>query len=317
MITITTAMSGQVVIYDHRANRVLDSRRDHQKFVVKVATVDDDQRQFTWVATAGWDAKIFLYRLRGDIAHGTCFLGEPAASVTLPTNPEIVTFLEHPDSQERILLVTRKDSTSLHYYSIEEKGHSSERITELKLMGSQNLAPSSNAWISFSPSAVALCPIDRSILAVATSAVPHMKLIVVKLLFPSPRSFPAQIEVPVIQESQIRDNVALEHAEDAAIQLHVSTFAPQTPYSTPQVCWRPDGSGLWVNGDDGVLRGVEAKSGKVVSTLKGGHESGFKIRSLWAGMVAVDGQEEEWVVSGGFDKRLVVWRPGNESKREG
>lgn len=72
--------------------------------------------------------------------------------------------------------------------------------------------------------------------------------------------------------------------------------------------WRPDGSGLWVNGDDGVLRGLEAKTGKVVAILKGGHEAGSKIRSIWCGMV----EGQEWVVSGGFDRRLVVWKPGEK-----
>ena len=85
-------------------------------------------------------------------------------------------------------------------------------------------------------------------------------------------------------------------------------MAPQTPYSTPQVVWRPDGSGLWVNGDDGVLRGLEAKTGKVVATLEGGHEAGSKIRSIWCGMV----EGQEWLVSGGFDRRLVVWKPGEK-----
>ena len=89
-------------------------------------------------------------------------------------------------------------------------------------------------------------------------------------------------------------------------------MAPQTPYSTPQVCWRPDGSGVWVNGEDGALRGLEAKTGKVVTTLTNGHEAGSKIRSVWAGLVKYNGEEEEWVVSGGFDKRLIVWRPGKE-----
>ena len=64
---------------------------------------------------------------------------------------------------------------------------------------------------------------------------------------------------------------------------------------------------MWVNGDDGVLRGVEARTGKIVSTLKGGHEIGSKIRSVWAGWVYGD-EREEWIVSGGFDRRLVVWR---------
>ena len=38
-----------------------------------------------------------------------------------------------------------------------------------------------------------------------------------------------------------------------------------------------------------------------------------KVRTIWAGWVEVlkDGGEvgvEEWVVSGGFDKRLIVWK---------
>ena len=38
---------------------------------------------------------------------------------------------------------------------------------------------------------------------------------------------------------------------------------------------------MFVNGDDGVIRGLETKTGKVVATLHGGHEVGSKIRSIW------------------------------------
>lgn len=94
--------------------------------------------------------------------------------------------------------------------------------------------------------------------------------------------------------------------------------APQTPYSTPQIAWRADGSEVWINGEDGVVRGVDVGSGEVVAVLGGkgekkGHEAGSKVRSVWAGMVcstSEDGneKEEEWVVTGGFDKRVIVWR---------
>ena len=126
--TITTGMSGQVVLYDHEVDRVLDVRTDHKKYVVKVATWQEI------VVTAGWDNNVFLYRASGDFS----ILGNPVAAMTLPTNPETITFVEHPDSDHPILLVTRRDSTSLYYYSL-----------ELKLLGSQNLAPHSNSWITF------------------------------------------------------------------------------------------------------------------------------------------------------------------------
>lgn len=89
--------------------------------------------------------------------------------------------------------------------------------------------------------------------------VPQMKLIVVRLLFPPLRTpLPegiADASQPVSQASQARRKLDLEDREGTAIQAHVNTFAPQTPYSTPQVCWQPDGS--WVNGDDGALHGLD------------------------------------------------------------
>lgn len=306
--TISSGMSGQTVLYDHQQDRVLDERRDHKKYIVKLATCDEGDA--TFVATAGWDGKVCLYQVRG----GTDLkLGEPVASINLATNPETITFVKHPDLNRPILLVTRRDSTLLLYYSLPKADASSSENPlpmEMELVGSQNLAPHSNAWIAFSPSSVAVSPTDPTLLAVATSAVPHMKLIIVRLLIPS--SGPPSTEAdrgPATQAVQTRANLAAQDKEDAAILVHVSTLAPQTPYSTPQVVWRPDGSGVWVNGDDGVLRGLEAKTGRIIATLKEGHEMDSKIRSIWCGMVDVDGKQEEWVVSGGFDRRLVVWKP--------
>ena len=51
----------------------------------------------------------------------------------------------------------------------------------------------------------------------------------------------------------------------------------------------------------------------VITTLKQGHEPGSKIRSIWCGKVRVNGEDEEWIVSGGFDRRLVVWKPRKDS----
>ena len=124
--TITTGMSGQVVLYDFMKDTILEQRRDHQKYSIKVAA---------WkkiVVTAGWDNKVYLYYTNGDFSS----LGPPMATTTLSTNPEAITFVEHPGSNRPILLITRRDSTSLYYYSL-----------ELKLLGSQNLAPHSNSWI--------------------------------------------------------------------------------------------------------------------------------------------------------------------------
>lgn len=59
---------------------------------------------------------------------------------------------------------------------------------------------------------------------------------------------------------------------------------------------------MWVNADDGVVRGIEVKSGKVKVELRASG-GGEKVRTLWAGRV--DGRE--MLVTGGFDKGLKVW----------
>ena len=312
--TITSGMSGQVVLYDHDRDVRLDERRDHSKYVVKVAAWEDADG--AWLATAGWDAKVLVYRLRVSSNAAYDSIGPPVASISLSTNPETLLFAVPPNAAVPILVVTRRDSTSLHYYELPSEQDVSMRPSapsKLELLGSQNLAPHSNAWVAFTPSSIMLCPTDSSLLAVATSALPHVKLIIVRLLFPSPQSPFINAVAPLTQAAQTRNKLAIQDREDAAILVHASTFSPQTPYSTPQIYWRPDGSGVWVNGDDGVLRGLETKTGKVVATLKGGHDMGSKIRSIWAGWIGEKEKRKECIVSGGFDRRLIVWGVANES----
>lgn len=166
--------------------------------------------------------------------------------------------------------------------------------------------------IAFSPACLAVCPTDPTLLAVATSHLPHMKVIIVRLLFPSSShslgsnfaAVSASSEL-VTPAAQARADLALQDREDAAIKLHVTTMAPQTPYSTPQVVWRPGGHGVFVNADDGVVRGIDTQSGKVVAMLKA-HEVGSKVRTLYAGWEK--GGKDEILVSGGFDKKIFIWR---------
>ncbi|KAJ5444472.1 uncharacterized protein N7458_008344 [Penicillium daleae] len=327
---LMTNMSGHLLL--QRGARILQSRKDYAKYAVKVVVheeADDAGLETTfWVATAGWDATVLLYRLT--IYHGSQvpapMLNAPVARIKLTTNPESVLFVRHVDTGELLLLVSRRDSSSIYYYKVDTSLENGPYHTEgdnvpssppeCRLLGQQNLAPHSNAWVAFSPSHMALSPLDPGLLAVATSSEPHMKVIIVRLLFPSTASSdesnPSASDAAVTQASQAMEALALQNREDAAILIQANTFAPQTSYSTPQVAWRPDGSGVWVNGDDGVVRGIEIKTGNVVAMLKEGHEPGCKVRTIWAGYVDVrnDGKDvrEEWVISGGFDKRLIVWK---------
>jgi len=96
--------------------------------------------------------------------------------------------------------------------------------------------------------------------------------------------------------------------EDAAVLFHCNTLVGQTQYSLPVVAWRPDGSGIWVSSEEGVVKGIDM-SGKIVCQLRVGHDAGTKIRSLWAGHVDNgDSRRTECLLSGGFDGKLVLWK---------
>lgn len=306
-------MAGTLTLFDAVTESVISSRHDHTKYIVRMAKWEESEGAY--VATTGWDGKLVLYYVHLD-SQGKASLDAPIATLTLTSNPEAVLFLNHPESNRPILLVTLRDSTFINYYSIPPaSGSSSAEAPAIELLGRQNLAPHSNSWVAFTPSFVALSPKDKSIIAVATSTTPHMKLMIVRLLIPpavAKDSNTERLPAPLTQAAQSRAELALQDREEAAILLSCSTFAPQTVYSTPVLAWRPNAKGVWVSADDGAIRGIDTITGKVTVTLKG-HESGSKIRTLWAGLVASDnnpeGSAEELLVSGGFDQKLIVWRP--------
>jgi hypothetical protein len=144
-----------------------------------------------------------------------------------------------------------------------------------------------------------------------------MKLMVVKLLIPTEESsLLAANPTPdpdgrITQASQARAELIIQDREEAAILINVSTLAPQTQYSTPRLVWRPDGSGVYVSSDDGIVRGIEATTGKIVSTLEA-HDHGSKLRCLWVGHLRTHPSNEsnsEILISGGFDQKLIAWTP--------
>ena len=303
---LSTAMSGQLALREASRGTVLSKRRDHMKMAVQVAVAEDNAH---WViATAGWDQKVHIYTVNmaklQDGGVGDDFFGEPIHSISLTTLPESLFLVRHPDTNALYLVLSRRDSSFIYYYSISASPSNRWQRT-ITATGRQNLAPHSNAWVAFSPSCLSVSPRDPTLVAVATSHLPHMKFILVRLLFPFTST--SASEAQPTPASQARADLALQDREEAAITLHVTTFAHQTPYSTPQVVWRPDATGVWVNGDDGAIRGLEVKTGKIVSVLKG-HEEASKVRSLWAGRLrSQDGEEREVLVSGGFDKQVLIW----------
>ena len=320
-ICLSTSMSGALtlLVLDKISGRLMgrSSGQWHTKYAVQVSVKEyqSSQRRHGTsyvIATAGWDQKVNIHLLHIVDTPGeqAPLLTAPIHSITLASNPESIAMTRHPDTGHLYLILSRRDSTFLYFYLIREQDDGELPSVSVVEEGRQNLAPHSNAWIGFTPSYLAVCPTDPSLLAIGTSHLPHMKAIVVRLLFPGSSNNHIDLQHQS-QASLARASLAIEDREERAMSLFVTTMAPQTPYSTPQIVWRPNGKGLWVNGDDGVIRGIDVQSGKVVASLKA-HEPGTKVRTLWAGTM----DQREVLISGGFDKSAFVWGVDDDAVAE-
>lgn len=88
--------------------------------------------------------------------------------------------------------------------------------------------------------------------------------------------------------------------ESKEVLLNTLAHSPQDHFSAPRLRWSRDGKGVFVTGDDGIVRAIEMASGRIVFEERG-HKG--KIRDIDIG--EVDGIE--MMITGGADKRVVVW----------
>jgi WD40 repeat protein len=133
---LIASMSGKLTLFDTANNAVLEERKDHSKYLVKLSTLSNDGSML--VASAGWDAKICFYQLNASAENPR--LGNPTATLALPSIPETIVFVTLPGDGSPVLLVARRDSTFLYFYAMPTA--ESPAVT---LIGRQNLAPHSNA----------------------------------------------------------------------------------------------------------------------------------------------------------------------------
>jgi hypothetical protein len=183
-------MSGQLIFHGRSGTgiKIQGGRSGHSKYAVQVAVMAE--MDSCWiVAIAGWDQRVRIYATADLEAHGsgpattTELLGDPVATISLPSNPESFVFVRHPDTNALYIVLSRRDSTHLYHCHIKPSPTENPGFT-VREAGKQNLAPHTNAWITLTLSCLALSPTDPTRLAVATSHLPHMKLIIVRLLFP-------------------------------------------------------------------------------------------------------------------------------------
>ncbi|RPB10238.1 hypothetical protein P167DRAFT_509488, partial [Morchella conica CCBAS932] len=254
---ITTSMTGHLALSTPTSPTPLCTTRPHTKYATKAALHHNHSTNTTLLATASYDGTLAAHTILYDPATGDPSFAH-IATITLPTPPEALAIITPPGGGggEPLVVFSRRDSTSLYYHAL---------APGLPHRATANLAPAANSWAAFHAMDLAPHPTDRSLLGVVTSHVPAMKFMLVR--------------VP----SSTGEGEG-EGEAGAAVLKEVFVGAPQSAYSSGALAWRPCGRGVWVNGDDGVVRGVEVRSGRVVAGLRV-CERGEKVRALWAGRV--------------------------------
>jgi hypothetical protein len=105
-----TNMSGQLLL--QHGSQTLDNRKDHAKYAVKVVAYEDIMRATgSPILRAGASASSGILR-----QYTKTHSSHPAVAVS---NPESLLFVPHVDSNEPLLLVSRRDSTYIYYYQVE------------------------------------------------------------------------------------------------------------------------------------------------------------------------------------------------------
>ncbi|KAK6351481.1 hypothetical protein TWF718_004641 [Orbilia javanica] len=301
---VTASMVGVIAISDLKGN-IVDKWTGHTKYIVKISVSEplmpvDGKEEIRYLAAASYDKSLSIHKLHlpksTDSDSNTGDTPTPRLeflqTIKFEQTVEDVIFTkDYRDSTREsapaststpLLITTIRDSPYLHVWSIPSNNPSTNSSTtsQFTFTSKNPLNATSTTWLTYTPTSLTPHPNHPHLLAMVTSSIPVPKVIIYNLsTFTVDKEFTVPVEL--------------------------------SAYSTGIVAWRGDtaASGLWVNGDDGVVKGVEIKSGKVKAELKG--HNGRKVRCLTAGAVIGDGgdeDEEELMISGGFDGGLNVWR---------
>lgn len=267
---IVGAMDGSVSLYDitDLLKSPLHLER-HGKYVVKISTYSIDKLHETYQtfqyywATASYDKQLRVYYGFDNPTTGSPDIIE-LGRVHLQNNPESLLFIPSKDKNSSpMLVVSERDCCFLRTFAIEPV---------VQEIATYNMNEKNDTHVSFSAMDICRQPISPYSISISTSTEPLGRIII------------------LAQNSDL-------------ILRDIWTDAPQDQFSSPRHVWRPKGDGIWVNGSDGIIRGIDIKSGKVVSRLIG-HQG--VVKAMWSGYI--DGKEV--LITGGFDRTLRVWRQG-------
>ncbi|BFZ54544.1 hypothetical protein PYCC9005_001581 [Savitreella phatthalungensis] len=300
---VSGGMDGMVRCMSMVSGAVVGELRSHSRYAHRIAVHPTGH----FLATAGYDKHVHVYRVSA-AAPNPVF--DHLGTIEVPTHPDAIAFVGQD------LALTRKRSNYIHRYTLPTLHPHTDNP--------HNLNANGDDWVSFDAADLTVSEVGgRVLMGVSAGTSPGGRFLVV------------DGRVPVPEGDELEDRFAQlgRSRGEGKLRQTIRHDALQTPLGVPPIhVWRPDGSGVWCNSDDGRIFGLALRRsdvdeaematagrssmregegeglGGVVAVLQGAHANA--VRTLWSGMVAVgeNGEEEEVMVSGGFDRKVFVWR---------
>ncbi|ABN64699.2 predicted protein [Scheffersomyces stipitis CBS 6054] len=242
----------------------------HKRLVVDAKYIQFDGEEY--IVSLGWDFFIKVFKIVKDgfevtseykiSSQGTCF--------------DVVEY-----NKELVIVVGKNENTMLDVFVLDKRA-------ELAYIYKISLNDAEFSSSSFSPRCLTIQYFHDSIplIAVGTSHEPFMRLIVVSL------KELAEIDRNAEQPTPIKRNQILKT---------LNTLSPQDRYSQAVVTWREangKSNGVWIVGEDGIIRGIDLVEEKVQVELQG-HTGKIK------GFISFSNNKgKEVLISSGLDKDI-------------
>ena len=280
-------------------------------------TSNEDPTLLGYFASIGWDGRVTVGRAQrvGEEEIKFSIIGD----YKLFTNPTSLLLTEDKKTHLPVVLVGRLESSLLTVFTITSHDPVTSKLVEVAKLSLNDSEFSSH---SFQPMAIAEISSleDDKIITIATDHVPYMRLITV--LVPSLKEiFASELKsngehssssLDIFSQlkkkaSQYTENVESFHSKTPILRSYIisnfNSLSPQDKYSNAIILCRPHCSGLWIPGDDGMLRGFDLRTGTVIETLK---SNDGRAKSAFIGKLGND--SEVIVVCGAVDKKISIWK---------
>lgn len=228
----------------------------HPRLVTEIKVVE--WRLEFYLVSMGWDFFVKVFSVKNGILAA---VGSPCKLAHQGTSMDAVVY-----EDKLYVAVGKKDITLMDVVAMEFGG-------DLQVEYQIALNDAEFSAAGFTPTCVRLFYNGTGVplVAVATSHEPYMRLVLVSLK-----------NVGLAEHKILRNQIL----------ANINTFSPQDKFSAADIGWRADGSGLWIAGEDGVIRGLDVALEKVVVELTG-HDGRIKLVCYGADVLVSCGTDRE------------------------